>query len=184
MVGLFIWQGKKPIEEKSNPINLSDNNPINKSIVEIEKKEVVADTPVTPPVVAVLPPAKDTEALKDNFNFEISLDKVVGKKWVWLKNFSYDFSVSTPKKPEAFSLTFGKDGSFTGTTDCNSIFGKYTAKGGVMKLSSIGGTKMFCENSEELKFTSYLSQVSGFMSNGEGNLVLKLEFDSGSMIFE
>lgn len=185
IIGILVWRDRKASDEIKTPINESVNNPINKSVEEVkkdivEKKNVVA----TPVVVADLPLAKDEEALKENFNIEISLDKIVGKNWQWQKTLSYDNSVFTPKKPEAFSLTLKKDGTFTGTTDCNGIFGKYTAKDGNLKFSNIGQTLMYCENSEEVKFTSYLNQVVGYLSNQDQNLVLKLEYDSGSMIFK
>ncbi len=185
IIGVFVWQNRQASVGLSTLINPSDNNPINQSVKDIEKDLVEKKITTLPPViVGNLPPAKDEEALRENFNFEISLDKIVDRKWQWEKTLSYDNSIFTPKKPEAFSLTLKKDGTFSGTTDCNSIFGKYKAKDGTIKFSGIGQTMMYCENSEELKFTNYLNEIVGYLSNPDGNLVLKLEFDSGSMVFK
>lgn len=190
LVGIIFWQNIKSKPKVAEVLNTPKTNnstvPTNylqdktENIIN-NKKEV---NPILNPITKVTVPAKDAEALKSKFTFEVPVSKIIDKKWQWLSAINYDDSVFTPKKSVAFSLTFKKDGTFSGTTDCNGIFGKYTTKGSVMTLTSIGQTRMFCEGSEEVKFTTYLNQVRGFMFNGDEELVLNFEFDSGSMIFK
>ncbi len=175
--GVIIFQYKelktknnKSTKESTN-ILVNKNSSINKNKVDSNNK-VIIDENI---------PAKDPEALKNSFTFEVPLSKILDRKWVWLRSINYDDSIFTPAKVDAFSITFNKDGSFTGTTDCNNIFGKYVVQNGNITFSSTGQTLMFCDNSEEIKFTTYLSQVVGFKFNGEEDLVLNLEYDSGSI---
>ncbi|MEI7688651.1 MAG: META domain-containing protein [Candidatus Nomurabacteria bacterium] len=178
--GVIIFQYKELKNKNSKSIKINTGVSLNKSVVNNKpkvdsSKNVVVDENI---------PAKDREALKNSFTYEVPISKIIDRKWVWLKAINYDDSVFSPAKVDAFSLTFNKDGTFTGTTDCNSIFGKYIVENGNIKFSSTGQTKMFCDSSEEIKFTTYLSQVVGFKFNGEEDLVLNLEYDSGSMIFK
>ena len=178
--GVIIFQYKELKNKNNKSTNINTNVLSNKNIVDNKSKadlnkNIIVDENI---------PAKDREALKNSFTYEIPISKILNKKWSWLKAINYDDSVFTPAKVDAFSLTFNKDGSFTGTTDCNNIFGKYVVENGNIKFSSTGQTKMFCDSSEEIKFTTYLSQVVGFKFNGEEDLVLNLEYDSGSMVFK
>jgi heat shock protein HslJ len=187
LVGFIIWQNNKSKPKEVDVVKTSTSttptsNLINKNADMVDGKKLV--TPVTNPIVKVTVPPKDAEALKSKFTYEVPVSKILDKKWQWISAINYDDSVFTPKKSAAFSLTFKKDGTFTGTTDCNGIFGKYTTDSGSITLTSIGQTMMYCEGSEEVKFTTYLSQVRGFMFNGDEDLVLNFEFDSGSMIFK
>jgi heat shock protein HslJ len=190
LIGFIVWQNinSKPKTEevvnipKTNTSTVPTNYLQNKTENVVDNKNEV--NPILNPITKVTVPAKDAEALKSKFTFEVPVSKILDKKWQWLSAINYDDSVFAPKKSAAFSLTFKKDGTFSGTTDCNGIFGKYTTKGSVMTLTSIGQTMMFCEGSEEVKFTTYLNQVRGFMFNGDEELVLSFEFDSGSMVFK
>lgn len=184
VIGVAIWKDRNSSLGKNSPINPSVNNPVNTSVGEIKNDKVVADAALFDAANQAIPPAKDEQALKTDFTYDISLDKIVGKKWEWVQTVNYDNTVFTPQKIGAFSVTFNKDGTLTGTTDCNSIFGKYVAKNGTITFSGMGATQMYCEGSEETKFTTYLGQVSGFKENGNENLVLGLQYDSGSMIFK
>jgi len=190
LIGIIIWQNinLKPkvaevvIVPKTNTSTVPTNYLQNKTENVVDNKNEV--NPILNSITKVAVPAKDAQALKSKFTFEVPLIKILDKKWQWFSAINYDDSVFTPKKSTAFSLTFKKDGTFSGTTDCNGIFGKYTTKNGSITLSSISQTMMFCEGSEEVKFTTYLNQVRGFMFNGDEELVLSFEFDSGSMIFK
>ncbi len=188
LIGIIFWQYKNNSKTKEVDIPKTTTSTVptnylqNKTENTVDGKNV--DNPIVNPVTKVTVPAKDAEALKSKFTYEIPVSKIIDKKWQWVSAINYDDSVFTPKKAIAFSLTFKKDGTFSGTTDCNGIFGKYTTKGSVMTLTSIGQTMMFCEGSEEVKFTTYLNQVKGFMFNGDEELVLNFDFDSGSMIFK
>jgi hypothetical protein len=86
------------------------------------------------------------------------------------------------RQKDVFTITFDEDGKFGGTTDCNSFGGQYEINGNYMVFSQIFSTEMYCENSQELDFTSALSEVDQFIFDGDDNLVLLLKFDSGSII--
>ncbi len=105
------------------------------------------------------------------------------KKWTWIKTEMNDGKVTTPKKPEAFSLTFGKDGKVSISTDCNSMGGSYKDNGGELTFSNMYSTKMYCEGSQEQDFAKSLGEVGSYMFTSKGELVLMIKFDSGSMIF-
>lgn len=183
LVGVIIWQWKSPQVKDSRDVSPQAKVPEKNTADKVVDKNTTEVKPVETFKKVTVPP-KDTEALRSSFTYEVPLSKILDRKWEWVEAVNYDESIFTPKKSNAFSITFKKDGTFSGTTDCNGIFGKYTVKGSGIKLSSIGQTMMYCEGSEEIKFTTYLGQVSEFMWNGDENLVLNLEFDSGSMVFK
>lgn len=180
LIGITIFQFRELRNKNDTPLKNNINVPINKNTVATNTKTDLNDRVIVDENI----PAKDREALKNSFTYEIPISKILNRKWVWTKAINYDDSVFTPAKVDAFSITLNKDGSFVGTTDCNSIFGKYIVENGNIKFSSTGQTKMFCDSSEEIKFTTYLSQVVDFKFNGEQDLVLNLEYSSGSMVFK
>lgn len=182
LAGVIIWQYKNSKSSVSNTVVPVVNNVTNETADKSGDKETTVNKPAEV-FKKVTVPAKDVEALRSKFTYEVPLSKILDRKWEWVESVNYDDTIFTPKKSGVFSLTFKKDGTFSGTTDCNGIFGKYTVKGSSMKLSSIGQTLMYCDDSEEIKFTTYLGQVVEFMWNGDEDLVLNLEFDSGSMVF-
>lgn len=95
-----------------------------------------------------------------------------------------DDTVITPQKPDAFTLTFTKDGRFSGTTDCNGFMGDISAgANNSLVFGQMASTLMFCENSQEAQFTNMISNVGSYMINEEGNLILLIQFDSGSIYF-
>lgn len=109
---------------------------------------------------------------------------VEGKTWVWQETMINDGSLIKPKKSGAFTISFGVDGRITGKTDCNSYFATYKmGSDGIISFTNIGSTKMFCEDSQEILFTGWLGQVNGYMINGDGDLILDLPYDSGSLRF-
>jgi heat shock protein HslJ len=91
------------------------------------------------------------------------------KPWTWAED---------PK----FVLSFAKDGNFSATTDCNSVFGSYTANGGMVSFSGIGMTKKYCEGTRENEFISILSGAQTYSIGPSGELVLGLK-PSGTATF-
>jgi heat shock protein HslJ len=112
-----------------------------------------------------------------------SASQITNKPWTWVKTQMNDGKVTTPNKPDAFTLTFKDDGTVSGTTDCNNFAGKYAIDGNKITFSQFASTMMACEGSQEQEFTKSLSQVDQYMMNGN-NLVLQIKLDSGSMIFQ
>lgn len=110
---------------------------------------------------------------------------LVSREWTWVSTQMNDGTTFTPRRPDAFRITFGVDGSVSGTTDCNSFFAQYQLEGSLLTFGPIGATKMFCENSQEADFLRYLGEVGSYMIEAEtGRLVLMVKYDSGSIIFE
>ena len=110
--------------------------------------------------------------------------QIVGRKWQWVRTLMSDNQTFTPEKAAAFSLTFKTDGSVVGTTDCNGFFGNYEATNDSLSFSGLGSTLMYCQGSQEAIFTKSLGEVSGYMLDKSGNLVLLLKLDSGTMMFK
>jgi len=103
--------------------------------------------------------------------------------WKWISVTYNDGTKMIPKVPGKFTLTFKNDSTFSATTDCNSMGGKYVVKGEQITFSNIFSTMMFCEGSQENDFAKILENTSSFFFTGRGELVFDLKFDSGSAIF-
>lgn len=109
---------------------------------------------------------------------------VEGTTWVWTETILNNDTSIIPKKTGAFSITLA-DGKVTGKTDCNSFFSTYQiGSDGVISFGPIGSTKMACEGSQERDFTDFISNSSRYMLSSDGNLVLLLNMDSGSVMFK
>lgn len=124
------------------------------------------------------------EVVKD-FEGEANPDQMTlfMKTWNWVSALYNDGTEIKPKKLDKFTITFGKDGKFSATTDCNRMSGSYTVKDKVISFGSIAMTKMFCEGSQESTFASLLETASGYHFTSKGELILDLKFDSGSAVF-
>ncbi len=105
------------------------------------------------------------------------------KKWVWIYSIQNDDIEVRPKAVGKFTLTFGTDGKFSATTDCNSMGGSYVAGTSTITFSNIFSTKMFCEGSEESKFASFLEDTESYKFTSKGELVFDLKFDEGAVVF-
>ncbi len=110
---------------------------------------------------------------------------ISGRAWTWVHTQMNDGTLTTPKKAEAFTITFNPDGSLSGTTDCNRYFGSYTLNQNKLSFGPFGATKMFCSESQESVFLKFLGEVDGYLLNEKDKtLVLTIRFDSGSMLFK
>lgn len=105
------------------------------------------------------------------------------KSWVWIKTLYNNDTVITPTKEGVFTLTLQDDGTFSATTDCNSMSGKYTADDHAISFGPIASTKKYCAGSQEGDFASFLEHAAGYLFTSRGELVIELTFDSGSVIF-
>ncbi len=105
-------------------------------------------------------------------------------EWTWISALYNDSRGIKPAKPGAFRITFGDDGKFVATTDCNGITGHYIAQeAGKISFSQLAMTKMHCEGSQEGEFVSILQNASGYHFTSRGQLILDLKSDSGSATF-
>ena len=104
--------------------------------------------------------------------------------WTWQETVMNNDEVTIPANPADFTLTFGSEGVY-GTTDCNNFNGTYSADSIArsMGFGPFAMTRMACEDSQEMEFTSDLGEITNYMITDEGQLVLLFRYDSGSMIF-
>lgn len=121
---------------------------------------------------------KDFEGEADTNKMSLNM-----KKWIWVKTQMNDGKITTPKKADAFTLTFNKNGGLNVTTDCNSIGGKYTVKGNTLTFSQMMSTMMYCDGSQEQEFGGMLNEVGSYLFTNKGELILEIKMDSGTMIF-
>ena len=109
------------------------------------------------------------------------------KKWDWINALYNDGRTITPKpsstSTKVFAIWFNKDGTFTATTDCNSIGGSYVAKDGRMTFGDIFMTQMYCEGSQEKQFLQLLEDTVAYHFTGRGQLIFDLKYDSGTVTF-
>lgn len=124
--------------------------------------------------------------IKEGFLMEVNvLSQITDRTWTWVKTEMNDGTLTLPQNPDLFTITFQKDGSMNGTTDCNNFMGQYTLMDNKLTLASIGTTRMACENSQEGDFLKALGEVDQFLINPlENSLVLLIKFDSGAIIFK
>ncbi len=105
------------------------------------------------------------------------------KTWVWVDALYNDERRVTPKKAEVFTITFKANGTFSATTDCNSLSGKYAREQGSITFDPIASTEMYCEGSQETVFADLIRNTSAFHFTSKGQLIFDLKFDSGNVTF-
>lgn len=93
--------------------------------------------------------------------------------WVWQGATVGGQDVVLPSEPGAFTLTFSMNGQIAGTTDCNQ-YGASSQLGsdGVISISSLYSTKMFCEGAQETEYTGMLARVTRQALDPSGNLMM------------
>lgn len=149
-----------------------------------------ADAPVreeTPVVTSspVVVPTTSTSKLPAGSTPSGTIASLTGSTWVWLSTTVRGGGITTPKKADAFTVTFKSDGTITGTTDCNGFFGTYrAATEGLLSITGIGSTKMFCEGSQESGFWTMLEKSVRYTVDAKGTLTLSFAQDDGTMIFK
>lgn len=124
-----------------------------------------------------------TESFKGRLVTDTPAGMPILGTWSWEKTTMSNGTVVTPKKAEAFSLTFKSDGQVEGTTDCNGFSGSYSQPTtGAITFGPLASTKMYCEGSQEADFTTPFPQVRTYAISGT-TLTLKLS-GGGSMTFK
>ncbi|MEK7645077.1 MAG: META domain-containing protein [Patescibacteria group bacterium] len=108
---------------------------------------------------------------------------LTSKKWTWMSTTYNDGTKIVPKKAGVFVVTFGKNGAFSASTDCNSMGGQYDATEHLITFKNIISTLMYCEASQEGDFQKTLGQAASYFFSPSGELVLDLKYDSGSAVF-
>ncbi len=103
--------------------------------------------------------------------------------WVWIKTTYNNDTEVVPHQAGAFTMVFKDDGSFSATTDCNSMAGSYEVTQKQISFKDSAVTLKYCEGSQEQEFFAMLEEVSSFLFTSRGELVFELPLDTGSMIF-
>lgn len=110
--------------------------------------------------------------------------RLINSTWIWVRTDMSNDEVIMPKAGDKFSIDFDPSGKLSGTTDCNGFFGSYTlGANGRIEFGPFGSTLMYCEGSQEGIFTSAVAKADRVFFTQNGNLVLLLPMDSGSIIF-
>lgn len=123
--------------------------------------------------------AQDFEGEADPESMVLSM-----KTWAWVKTVYNNDTRLEPKEVGVFTITFGEGQQAQMGTDCNRILATYKVEGNAMQFTRMLSTKMFCENSQEQLFEDMLKNVNSYFFSNQGQLILELKFDSGSMIFQ
>lgn len=124
----------------------------------------------------VVEPSFEGEANSSDMSLEM-------KTWTWVSTLYADGRELLPKAADAFTVTFGADGKFSATTDCNSIGGNYTANTNNISFSEVRSTKMYCEGSQEALFISLIEDVEGYHFTSKGELIFEFKHGSGTATF-
>jgi heat shock protein HslJ len=119
-----------------------------------------------------------------NFEGESDMSRMslTMKSWTWMQTLSRDNNEIRPRKPDAFTLTFNTDQSFSVKTDCNTVGGKYAVEGDTIMFSNMMSTLMYCDGSQEGLFTEMLSNSESYHFTTKGELILDLKSKSSSVI--
>jgi heat shock protein HslJ len=105
------------------------------------------------------------------------------KTWTWERTIYNNDTEQMPNEAGAFTLTFTDEGQVQVTTDCNNMRGSYTVEEHRLKFGMLASTRMYCQDSQEELFAYTLGHVTSHFINDEGQLILELKYDTGSMIF-
>lgn len=123
----------------------------------------------------------EEEALDQQATSSGTVSKLVGS-WVWEYTLLQSGNRSMPNHAGVFILQFTDEGTYTSSTDCNSLGGTFTQDGDILSLAPPIATKMFCENSQEGEYTTALIRVVSFALEGS-RLHLYLSHNDGEMVF-
>lgn len=172
LVGMFIYSLKpSPVNDytlEDTATSTVTANPASSTEAKVAtstNQSVGAPEPTTPNDGSGTVKPPEGSAIDDNQSLE-------SKKWVWVKASSADGSNLIFKKPEAFTITFNKDKTFSATTDCNGIGGKYEKTVKALSFSEMVSTEMFCEGSNEADFSQILLGTSAYTINKSGELIM------------
>ncbi len=114
------------------------------------------------------------------------VNDLIQNPWIWLQTENGEGQVISPattSKP--FIITFGADGRFNLSTDCNAHSGAYAVDGENIVFGSIISTKMFCEGSRENEFVQWLaSSTSYHVTDNSVGLSLLVDGGAAQVIFQ
>jgi len=123
-------------------------------------------------------PIQQNEEIEDS-----EMLSVYDKTWKWVSAEYNDGRMVTPNRADAFTLTFAEDNSFSASTDCNGVGGRVVMNDSQISFGEMMSTLMYCEGSQEQIFTQLLSDATEYHITANDELVLGLQFDSGTVLF-
>jgi heat shock protein HslJ len=168
-------------------------NPAHKDVIVVNFAERAPNEPMTAsPSIAKSVYLKWDEAsnqfgvVENNFEGEASSEQMTltMKKWMWQEATNATGERILPRRPEVFSLTFKTDGTVGISTDCNGAGGSYRASGGMLGITEVFSTMMYCEGSQEQEYLALVQEVTSYGYTEKGALVLTLRGGKGSMLFK
>jgi heat shock protein HslJ len=112
-----------------------------------------------------------------------NLSELVNKPWSWQKAVYSNGTIVTANDPENFIIVFNEDGTFSSTTDCNNLVGKFTIDLSSLTFNDIASTQMFCENSQEQTYSAILHDSKSYTITADGNLQIQLNTNAGVASF-
>jgi heat shock protein HslJ len=145
-----------------------------KVIAEMPAQTPVAEEPVVVEVTTTTTSTTTevvTTASSTTATSTVNAKGFTEKKWTWVKTIN-EGKTTTPKKPTVFTITFAKDGTLTGTTDCNNFFGSYKVTDTKLTFGVLGSTQMFCEDSQESDFIISLQGTNSYSIDKSSNLTI------------
>lgn len=109
---------------------------------------------------------------------------IQGKTWEWVSMVEYSPNAqSIVPNPSSYTITFNKDGTFTGQADCNQFSGDYTMANGELSLSPGPSTLAECgPDSLYIMFQSNLAIADGYSLSGN-ELTITFGDGAGEMVF-
>lgn len=117
-------------------------------------------------------------------NLPITTKNLTDKSWQWVETSYSNGSRIIPKNATRFTLTFKPDGTFSSTTDCNGVGGKYVVKDTTISFSEMMSTLMYCEGSQENEYRKIFEESHTYRFTKTGELLIDLRFGAGSALFK
>ena len=115
---------------------------------------------------------------------EAAAPSLVGHVWKLQRIQMNDDSQTVPSHPENYTIEFMDDGSVAVQADCNRGRASFaTATDNRLTITGVAITRMACpEGSSDTAFLRGLDSANSYFFR-DGQLIIELMYDSGSMIF-
>ena len=111
-------------------------------------------------------------------------DPLTGTRWQWTNSTLSDGSRVDVSNPENYTLDFVSAGALAIKADCNSVSATYVITGNQIAITLGPSTLVACpEGSLDSTFLRQLGEVGSYFMQ-DGDLIMELKFDSGSMRFD
>lgn len=128
-------------------------------------------------------PTPSTPAPQTPAPTPVKTSPLVGKTWHWVNNTFSNGGVVTARDSSRFALTFKTDGTFSSSTDCNGIGGKYTTDGTSITFSDMMSTLMYCPGSQEAEYRKVFEQSQTYIILKNGGLRIDVKYGAGYGLF-